>query len=161
MMLKKHTLKLTGILLFAMAIQFAFAQNPSSSKPIAKFKPPVVKTYLGTSTGSGTVITVDEGKKIIALPLKVTDAKNNSYPIASYQFSYKRRGITEDDSTGKESPQSDMVAARFRDTPLSSIWVGTIQDELHSGEELYFFDIVVRDPQGKLFFAPELKLVIQ
>src|ERR1700744_289077 len=129
MMLKKHSLKLTGLLLFIVAIQFAFAQNPSSTKPIAKFKPPVVKTYLGENTGSGTVISVEEGKKAIALPLKVIDAKHNTYPIASYQFAYKRIGTTENDTTGQVSPQGDMVADRFRDTPLSNIWVGTIQDE--------------------------------
>jgi hypothetical protein len=160
MMLKRNTLKLTGLLLLVMAIQFAFGQTPTP-KPIPKFKPPVVKTYLGDNSGSGTIISVQEGKKIIALPLKVVDAKNNTYPISAYQFSYKRVGITEDDSTGKVSPQSDMVADRFRDTPLSNIWVSTIQDELHSGEELYFFDIVVKDAQGKMFFAPELRLVIQ
>ena len=159
MMPKNYTRKITGLLLIMMAVQFAVAQNPA--KPVSKYKPPVVKTYLGTNTGSGTPITVEEGKKIISLPLTVVDSKNNTYPIASYQFSYKRIGFKEDDSTGETTQESDMVAARFRDTPLSNIWISTIQDELHSGEELYFFDIVAKDKEGKMFFAPELKLIVQ
>ncbi len=152
-------LKFTGIVVLMMAFQFAMSQN--LPKHTGKYRPPVVKTYLGTNTGSDIKITVDEGKKLIALPLTVVDSKNNTYPITSYQFSYKRVGIKEDDSTGKTSQESDMVADRFRDTPLSNIWISTIQDELHSGEELYFFDIVAKDKEGNIFFAPELRLVVQ
>ena len=159
MMPKNYILKFTGLLLFTMAVQFVTAQ--STSRIVPKYKPPVVKTYLGTNTGTGTIITVEEGKKIISLPLTIVNSKNNSYPITSYQFSYNRIGFKQDDSTGETSQQNDMVAARFRDTPLSNIWISTIQDELHSGEELYFFDIVAKDKEGKIFFAPELKLIVQ
>lgn len=150
-------LKFMGSLLIVIVSQAAFAQNPA--KPAAKYKPPVVKTYLGNDTGIGTIISVAEGKQIIALPLKIIDAKNNSYPVTSYQFSYKRIGIVENDSTGETTPESDMVAARFRDTPLSNVWITTIQDELHSGEELYFFDIVAKDKDGKIFLPPNLNLL--
>jgi hypothetical protein len=159
MMPKNYILRFAFFLWLVMLSSFSIAQTPA--KPVAKYKPPVVKTYLGNDTGIGTKISVAEGKQIIALPLKIIDAKNNIYPITSYQFSYKRIGIVEDDSTGVTTPQSDMVAARFRDTPLSTVWITTIQDELHSGEELYFFDIVAKDKDGKIFFAPELKLVIE
>jgi hypothetical protein len=148
------------VLLFLLGLScFTFGQNPS--KPAAKYKPPVVKTYIGTYTGNGTKISTAEGKQVIALPLKIVDAKNNVYPVTSYQFSYNRIGIKEDETTGTTSPEKDMVADRFRDTPLSTVWINTIQEGLHSGEELYFFDIVAKDKQGKMFFAPELKLVVE
>ena len=54
-----------------------------------------------------------------------------------------------------------MVAQQFTDTPLSAVWINTIKDELHAGEELYFFDIIVKDSQGRLFFAPELKISVK
>jgi hypothetical protein len=158
MMPKNYMLKFTGLLLFSMVVFFAHGQN--HPKPAPKFKPPVVKTYLGTDTGSGTSITIEEGKKIIGLPLKIVDDKNNIYPVTSYQFAYKRLGVTENDTTGLQSQENDMASARFRDTPLSNVWISTIQDELKSGEELYFFDIVVKDKEGRMFFAPELRLVI-
>ena len=89
------------------------------------------------------------------------DDKNNSYPVYSYQFAYKRIGVTEDEETGKTSPQSDLVADKFTVTPQPEIWKSNIADQLHSGEQLYFFDIVVKDKQGRLFFAPEIKITIQ
>ena len=159
MMPKMYAPRFTVLLIAIASSCFAFGQTPA--KPVAKFKPPVVKTYIGTYTGNSTKISVSEGKQLVALPLTVVDAKNNTYPVSSYQFSYNRIGIKEDETTGDTTPEKDMVAARFRDTPLSNVWIKTIQDELHSGEELYFFDIVVKDKQGKMFFAPELKLVVE
>jgi hypothetical protein len=153
--------------LFAMLLTVTgtcvFAQTPIAPvvTHIPKFKPPVVKTYLGDYTGDGTAITVEEGKNIIGLPLKVEDAKHNTYTISSYEFAYKRVGITEDEETGQTSPETDMVADRFTTTPLTAIWVNTIKDTLQKGEEFHFFDIIAKDKQGRLFFAPELKLVMQ
>jgi hypothetical protein len=37
----------------------------------------------------------------------------------------------------------------------------TITEQLKPGEEIFFFDVVVKDAQGRLMFAPNLKLVIQ
>ena len=139
------------------------AQHPKKPAvtPVVKFKPPVVKTFLAKFTGVSTSCSAEEGKQIITLPLVITDDKNNSYPVTSYQFAYKRIGVTEDEETGKTSPQSDMVADRFTVTPLPEIWKTNITEQLHTGEQLYFFDIVVKDKQGRLFFAPELKITIQ
>ena len=140
------------------------AQQPGKKPvvtPIPKFKPPVVKTYLGKYEGGKAICTAEEGRQIIVQPLKVADDKNNSYVISSYQFAYKRLGVTEDEETGKTSPAKDMVAQRFTETPLPEIWKTNITEQLHAGEELYFFDIIARDKQGRLFFAPELKIGIQ
>ena len=59
------------------------------------------------------------------------------------------------------SPQTDIAADRFTVTPLPEIWQSNINEFLHTGEELFFFDVIVFDKQGKLFFAPELKIIIQ
>ncbi|MEO7536662.1 MAG: hypothetical protein ABIU30_22595, partial [Ferruginibacter sp.] len=103
----------------------------------------------------------EEAKQVITLPLKIVDDKNLGYNISSYQFAYKRIGITEDEETGKTSPQSDIAAERFTTTPLPEVWQKNIVEGLHKGEELYFFDIIVFDKQGRRFFAPELKITIQ
>ena len=140
-----------------------FSQTPKKPViiPVQKFKPPATKTFLGKYSGATATITAAEGKELITQPLKITDDKNYSYKISSYQFAYKRRGVTEDEETGKTSPQSDMVAQRFMETPLPEIWKTNIAEQLHSGEEFYFFDVIVFDKQGRLFFAPELKITIQ
>lgn len=141
----------------------AVAQQPKKHvvMQVAKFKPPAVKTFLAKYTGVTATCSADEGKQIINQPLLVKDDKSNSYLITSYQFAYKRIGVTEDEETGKTSPQRDMVADRFTTTPLPEIWETNIVEQLHSGEQLYFFDVVVKDKQGHLFFAPELKITIQ
>ena len=89
------------------------------------------------------------------------DDKKNSFPISSYQFLYRRKIVTEDEQTGKTSAASSIVAQTFRVTPLPEIWVKTLNEQLQSGEELYFFDVVAKDAQGKLFFAPNLLIKIK
>jgi len=141
----------------------AFSQTPK--KPAApvlkKWIPPVTKTALGKYTGNTAVITAAEGKELIKQPLTITDDKNYSYKVSSYQFAYKRRGVTEDEATGKTSPATDIVAQRFSVTPLPELWVSNIEEQLRSGEEFIFFDVIVFDKIGRLFFAPELKITIQ
>jgi hypothetical protein len=133
------------------------AKTPAAS---VGSKRPNVKPYLGKITGN-VVLSAEEGKQLITLPLKIVDDKNLNYNISSYQFAYKRIGVTEDEETGKTSPQSDIAADRFTTTPLPAIWLKNITEGLHKGEELYFFDIIVFDKQGRRFFAPELKITIQ
>ncbi|MEP7106686.1 MAG: hypothetical protein ABI760_01865 [Ferruginibacter sp.] len=138
------------------------AQKPTKpgAPPGTNYKKPLVKCYLGKATGN-TTMKADEAKQIISLPLMITDDKNVNYVISSYQFAYSRTGLTEDEETGKTSAQSDMAADRFTTTPLPAVWQKNIIEGLHKGEELYFFDIIVFDKQGRRFFAPELKISIQ
>jgi hypothetical protein len=151
--------------LVMLSVSVMFAQKTSKtpapvSAPLGSGKKPVAKTYLGKVTGN-IAMGVEEARSIVALPLKITDDKNIPYVISSYQFAYKRIGITEDEATGKTALQSDIAADRFTVTPLPAVWQKNIVDGLHQGEELYFFDIIVADKQGRLFFAPELKITIQ
>jgi hypothetical protein len=120
---------------------------------------PVVKTSLGSYSANST-ISADEAKKLIVLPLVVTDNNNKSYPIESYQFLYKKKSVMEDKNTGKKAyaftPSSDL----FKSSPLPASWISKISD-LQKDEELSFFDIQVKDEKGNKFFAPDLKLKIQ
>ena len=159
----KHIPTLLLVLLACMPGVSSFAQEgkKTTTTVIPKFMPPVTKTYLGKYSGVNATCSMEEGKQLITLLLKITDDKNNAYKISSYQFAYTRKGVTEDEETGKVSPQSDMVADRFMATPLPAIWLSNIIESLHKGEELYFFDVIVFDKQNRLFFAPELKITIQ
>jgi hypothetical protein len=161
-MQKKFYLFISVLVLLSLIDTVALAQKPG--KPVApatsKIKKPLVKSYLGKATGNST-ISAPEATQLIALPLKITDDKNIDYVISSYQFAYKRIGVTEDEETGKTSAQNDIAADRFTVTPLPAVWQKNIVEGLHKGEELYFFDIIVFDKQGRRFFAPELKIAIQ
>ena len=138
----------------------SFAQDSTIITKMPKFKPPVVKTYLGVNQ-NGAQVTVDEGNQLVGLPLKVVDDKNNIYPIESYQFLYRQKSYILDDETGKRETTFTLAADRFDTTPLPKMWVDNIAGRLQPEEQLYFFDIVVKDKQGRRFFAPELKITIK
>ena len=136
------------------------AQNKETITKEPKFKPPVVKTYLGVNQ-NGAKVTVDEGTQLVGLPLKVVDVEKNTYSVDSYQFLYKRKSFIRDEETGKTQEVFTISADRFNSTPLPKVWVDNISNSLQKDEQLYFFDIVVKDKQGRRFFAPELKITIQ
>ncbi|MEO6730615.1 MAG: hypothetical protein ABIN01_05320 [Ferruginibacter sp.] len=160
--MQKNYLLFSIVVLLVLSSSVALAQKPVKTVTLpsaARYKKTVVKTTLGKATGSISLSAVEAGQ-LITLPLKITDDKNIDYVISSYQFAYKRIGVTEDEQTGKTSVQTDMAADRFTVTPLPPVWQKNIIDGLHKGEELYFFDIIVFDKQRRRFFAPELKILI-
>jgi hypothetical protein len=161
-MLKKFYLVVPALIgLFSICYDLP-AQKPAKNvlPAAANYKRPIVKSWLGKVSGTISM-TADEARQLVALPLKISDDKNLAYALSSYQFAYKRVGVTEDEETGKTSPQSNVTADRFTTTPLPPVWQKNIVEGLHSGEELYFFDIIVFDKQGRRFFAPELRISIQ
>lgn len=137
-----------------------FAQNKEIITKEPKFKPPVVKTYLGVNQ-NGAEVTLDEGTQLIGLPLKITDEKNNQYPVVSYQFLYRQKSYILNDETGEKEKVFTISADRFQETPLPKLWVENIRQRLQPEEQLYFFDIVVKDKEGREFFAPEIKITIK
>jgi hypothetical protein len=138
----------------------SFGQQKELVTKIPKFKPPVVKTFLGINQ-NGAQVTADEGNQLVGLPLKIVDDKNNVYPISTYRFLYKRKGYIIDDETGKKDVSFNIVADRFDKTPLPKVWIDNIKGRLQTDEQLYFFDIVVKDKEGREFYAPELKITIK
>ena len=151
---------LLTVVIFSCSIVFAQKPKPVTAKTVQKFTPPKISSALGLRSDTASVYR-EEAIQLITLPLKVTDAKKNVYTISSYQFMYKKRGVTEDEESGKVSPVMSMVSDLFRETPLPALWVKIISEQIKPGEELYFFDIVAKDAQGRLMFAPELKIKIK
>ena len=161
--MKKSARPFLLFLLCAFTGFFCFAQESQKKSlitKVAKFKPPVVKSFLGINT-NGASVTGDEANQLITLPLKITDAQNSVYSIDSYHFLYKRKGVIEDEETGRKQATFTTVADVFKTTPLPKIWIDNIQNRFQKGEEMFFFDIVVKDKAGRKFFAPDLKIIIQ
>lgn len=147
-------------LFFSFLTAISFAQDSSIITKVLKFKPPVVKTFWGDNQ-NGARISTDEGNQLIGLPLKIVDDKNNAYTISSYQFLYKQKSYIQNDETGKKEVVFTIEANSFDSTPLPKVWIDNIKGRLQPDEQLYFFDIVVKDKQGRIFFAPELKITIK
>jgi hypothetical protein len=137
----------------------SIAQTPtkSASKSIQKIKPPKLYTSLGIFKDS-MIAPVDQVKSLIGNPLIVKDSQNQTYTVTYYQVIYKRQAVTEDEKTGKISPIVYPVIQNFTQTPLPPLWIKILKDELLPKEELFFFDIIVRDMKGNVFYAPNLKI---
>jgi hypothetical protein len=164
MMRHNHSIKIVCFLLVLLSSTVVVAQKKSDTTitKVAKFKPPVLKTFLGGYTAdSARKISVDEGKNIIGLFLRVTDKAGIKYTITHYGFAYTRIGVTENEQTGDVTPETDVIADDFTTTPLSGIWVKNIKDGLQKGEQLHFYDVIVKDAKGRIIRAPELTFVIQ
>ena len=140
----------------------SFAQKPKPAKPAAfvKFKVPKLTTSLGSFRDT-SFIAPQMTDSIIGLSLKVTDVKNVVYILSSYQFLYKKIVTTEDENTGKTSKTSSIKSSLFKTSPLPEMWLNAVRENLNRGEELFFFAIVVKDPQGRIMYAPDLKLILK
>ena len=147
------------IIAFVATGLMCFAQEPVITK-VPKFKPPVVKSYLGANT-NGAAVTREEASQLIALPLKITDEKKNMYAIDSYHFLYKKKGVIQDEKTGKTSVTFTNLADIFKTTPLPKVWIDNLKDDFQKDDELFFFDIVVKDNKNRKFFAPDLKITLR
>jgi hypothetical protein len=141
-------------------ISIAQITNPAATQAPPTLKKPNVKTYWGATVTGTLQLTAAAAAQLFSQPIRIIDDKNVGYLISSYQFAYKRIGITEDEVTGKISPQSEIVANRFYSAILPLVWQNNIKETLQKGEELYFFDIVVISSAGFRFYAPDLKITI-
>ena len=138
----------------------ANAQTKPAPKvtPIAKYKVPKMSTLLGQYKDSVGLPAADAAA-VIGSPLRVVDEKKVVYTITSYQFLYKKVGVTETED-GKVLPATSISSAAFTQTPLPAIWISNVKELVKKGEELFFFDIIAKDPQGRPMYAPNLKITI-
>ena len=142
------------------ALSMSAAAQKNTTKPFVKFKVPKLTTVLGNFKDT-SYLAPQMADSIIGLSLKITDAKNVVYTISSYQFLYKKIVTTEDENTGKTSKTASIKSSLFKTSPLPVMWLNAIRENLKSGEELFFFAVIVKDPQGRIMYAPDLKLILK
>lgn len=147
------------VLLFTM---FNAAQVSAQTKPakFVKYTPPKLFTSMGVVKDS-TKAPVAQAKAILAQRLTIQDEKGKkSYAIQSYQFLYKKRVVTEDEA-GNPQPTTTLVSKQFYNgDSLPTTWIASMREEMLAGEELYFFDIIVKDEKGRIMYAPTLKIFV-
>ncbi len=158
-------MKLISKLLFPLFLLLGatgFAQKSASTKAgtSVKFKAPKLTTTIGSFKDT-MYITPQMADSIIQLSLKVLDAKNIVYSISSYQFLYKKIVTTEDETTSKTSKTISIKSSLFKNTPLPTLWLNAVTEDIKTGEEFFFFAVTVKDPQGRLMYAPDLKLIVR
>jgi adenine specific DNA methylase Mod len=122
-------------------------------------KPPVLKTFMGGWKDSISV-SAQEIENNLGLPLKATDDKKKIYTISSYQFLYWKKVATEDE-TGKISYTRSLSAERFTVTPLPALWLNHVKEDVKAGDEIRFTDVIVKDENGRVFYASNLVLTVR
>ena len=138
-----------------------FAQRtPAKPNLYAKFKAPKLIASLGGYKDSSfvPVITADA---IIGAKLNVVDTKNVAYTVSSYQFLYRKIVVSEDEATGKPYNTTSVKSSLFKVSPLPAMWLSAVRENLRPGEEIIFFDIIVKDAQGRFMYAHNLKLTVK
>lgn len=156
-------LKFLLAVIFSISLSTAFAQTkPAANKPgtFKKFTPPKLTSFLGIRSDTATVFK-EEAVQLVKLPLKITDDKKAVYTVTSYHFMYRKRAVTEDEENGKVTPIVSTVGDRFTVTPLPALWSNIIAEDIKPGEELLFFDIIVKDAQGRIMYAPTLTIKVK
>ncbi len=142
--------------LLAVLLVFSIANGYGQTKKTPR---PVLTTLIGQYKDS-VRLNAEEAERVISQPLRIVDDKKTVYTIASYQFLYRRNVVTEDEQTGKITPTTSIASQRFTSTPLPDYWIKPIMGQLKAGEEIWYFDIIVKDPNGKVSFAPDVKIKI-
>ena len=159
-MMKIFRFILLPFLLIAFTSLYAQKTKPTKPTTFVKYKVPKLTTMLGSFKDTSN-IAAQLADSIIGMPIKVTDAKNVIYTISSYQFLYKKIVTTEDENTAKASKTSSIKSSLFKTSPLPELWLNAVRENLKAGEELFFFAVVVKDPQGRIMYAPDLKLILK
>lgn len=152
-------LRYSLLLTFFFAAQISHAQRGASKPAIPKFKPPKVKTNWAGVPDSAR-ISSEEGVNLLSQPITVFDDKKVGYYVTYYRLFYKRLGVTEDDE-GKTKAAFTSISGTFKTTPLPEVWANNVAPQLKTGDELFYFDIVVKDAQGHLFSAPNFRIFIK
>ena len=158
MSLKK--LILFSILSFTIGSSNAQVKNISKPNLYTKFKVPKLVSSLGNYKDS-SFVSPQIADAIISAKLQVVDAKDVPYTISSYQFLYRKIVVSEDEATGKAYNTTSVKSSFFKVTPLPAMWLGAVRENLRPGEEIIFFDIIVKDAQGRFMYAPNLKLLVK
>ncbi len=140
---------------------FATGSTTAQTTPaVAKYKVPKLYTQLGSYRDS-VVLNVSESESLLGKQLKIFDDNKGVYSISSYRFLYKKKGVTEDEATGKVSPITTVVSNLFKTTPVPSSWLIHVLEQIQPGEEVLFFDVIARDDKGRVMYAPDFKITVK
>ena len=157
-----HFLKTFLFTCFILFCAGAFAQKTSSAKIqyYKKFKAPKLSTSLGNYRDT-VFVSTQVADSLLGMSLKISDAKNNVYTISSFYFLYRKIVATEDEQTGKVSNTTSVKSSLFKSSPLPQLWQNAVRENLRPGEELLFFDVIAKDLQGHVMYAPNLKFILR
>lgn len=138
---------------------YAIAQQKPATKPATTALPKLTVSLGGSKSGN---ITIARIKEIADSPLVVKDEKGITYAIKSFRINYTFKSSYKDEETQQVRTVKDFRAYDFSNTDrLSEDWRNSIKDNVKRDDEMLINNVVVRQKNGKSFFAPELRLKVQ
>lgn len=120
----------------------------------------VYQTTLGGIAGGS--VSADRLKTVIDSALRVRDERKKTYPVTSFRVSYFFDTRYEDEETGQVVRKRALRVRDYYDTDrLDADWVASIRDNARKGDELLFNQTIIRLPNGKKTFVPDLRLKVE
>lgn len=158
-MLRITTPRFLQLYLIALACCFgilnAVAQNNTTTQ-----KPPQLQSFWGYYK-SGTH-PLEVVLRITDTAIWVIDELKQRYTIRSFRINYFSYDSYEDEATGKIKYRHNLLSSEFRETDqLNELWKQKLYEELKPKDEIHIDLLSVRDKQGRIFYAPDIKIVIQ
>lgn len=143
--------------LFAMLITALTTSSAQTANTAAQKK--VYQTTLGGLTG-GTVAP-ERLKTVIDSALAVRDERRKAYPVTGFRISYLFNSRFEDEETGLVTTKRALRTRDFDSDRLDPDWAASIRDNTRKGDELIFSRVMVRLPNGRKTFVPDLRIKVE
>jgi|688.fasta_scaffold162126_2 hypothetical protein len=146
-------------LVFLLLLSASWAQAQAQAKNTGGQKKVYQTTLGGVPNGS---IPAERLKTVIDSALTVRDERRKAYPVTDFRVNYFFDTRYEDEETGQTVRKRALRVRDFYDSNrLDADWVGSIRDNARKGDELLFNQIMVRLPNGKKTFVPDLRLKVE
>ncbi|NIG57684.1 hypothetical protein [Chitinophaga sp. Cy-1792] len=167
----KHLLVFSFVLGSA-AVQAQTTKPASAKTPAAK---PATHTPAGAAVAAkrpmklvstwgiflGDSLPKNEIVKLLDSSLIVRDEKNVKYPVISFAFTLEQHEPYLNDTTGQPAIYKDYTGDNFKQAKMTTIWANGLKANLGKGDILFFDEILVQQPNGKVYKAPSLKFTVR
>lgn len=148
------------VLSFAFILMPFFIWGQVKTKDTARLKPPKLESFWGLSRGGN--IALEHVISLLDSSLKIYAEKKEKLPVAKALLVYRSKDYYEDESSGTLKTRYNSYSYNFRyNDRLPETWKKFLKENLKPGDQLHFADIHVKNQNGYLFTAPDIKIMIE
>jgi hypothetical protein len=147
--------------IFFLLLLFSGVHAIAQPKNKNTLKKPVLHSYWGNTKG-GNIPLEKVLQLILDSTITVVSDKKEIMTVARFFVHYRSLDSYEDETTGKlvQRYNSEGDYIRERNT-LSDTWRKSIFESVKAGDEVIITELYVRDKEGYLFLAPEIKISVK
>jgi len=129
-------------------------------KDTARLKPPAMEAFWGLQR-SGR-ITLEQAISLLDSSVRVIAEKKEKLPVAKAVLVYRSKDYYEDEATGTVKTRFNSYSCNFKYSDrLPENWKKFLKEQIKPGDQLLIADIHVKNKNGYLLAAPDIKLVIE